>query len=103
MTSLSKCSKSCQTKSKSIEQKFIGKLLFFSGKSEETFNLIKSTWQEGMERIDKCLVRNETMLWIYKVQYSTCSGTCTNTVQYLRKCQGLGSGGRHGVLGGEGG
>jgi hypothetical protein len=48
------------------EQKFLGKLLFFSGKAEDTFNLFKSTWQEGMERIDNCFVRNEFKLWIYK-------------------------------------
>ena len=54
---------------KDEEQKFLGKLLFFSGKSEDTFNLIKSIWKEGMDRIDKCFVRNEIKLWIYKLYF----------------------------------
>jgi hypothetical protein len=48
------------------EQKFLGKLLFFSGKSEETFNCLKATFKEGMDRIESCFVRNEYKLWIYK-------------------------------------
>ena len=48
------------------EQKFLGKLLFFSGKSEETFNLIKDTFLRGIANIDKALIRNEYKLWIYK-------------------------------------
>ena len=47
------------------EQKFLGKLLFFKGKSEETFNLIKNTFLEGIGNIDKAMVRNEFKLWIY--------------------------------------
>ena len=47
------------------EQKFLGKLLFFKGKSEETFNLIKTTFTEGIANIEKAMVRNEFKLWIY--------------------------------------
>ena len=47
------------------EQKFLGKLLFFSGKSEETFNLIKDTFKEAMDNIENSSVRNEYKLWIY--------------------------------------
>ena len=51
---------------KDEEQKFLGKLLFFVGKSEETYNLLKSTLEKGMMRIDECFVRSEFKLWIYK-------------------------------------
>ena len=47
------------------DQKFLGKLLFFSGKSEETFNHIKSDFKEAMENIDESSVRNEYKLWMY--------------------------------------
>ena len=47
------------------EQKFLGKLLFFKGKPDETFNMFKDTLTEGIENIDKALVRNEYKLWIY--------------------------------------
>ena len=47
------------------EQKFLGKLLFFNGKSEETLNLIKDTFVQCIANIDKTMVRNEFKLWIY--------------------------------------
>ena len=47
------------------EQKFLGKLLFFKGKSEETFNLVKDTFKEGIDNIDKAMVRNEFKPWMY--------------------------------------
>ena len=47
------------------EQKFLGKLLFFKGKPDETFKMFKDTLTEGIENIDKALVRNEYKLWIY--------------------------------------
>ena len=40
------------------EQKFLGKLLFFKGKSGETFNLIKTTFTAGIGNIEKATVRN---------------------------------------------
>ena len=46
------------------DQKFLGKLLFFSGRAEETFNLIKSTFKDGLDRIDKSFIRSEFKLWI---------------------------------------
>ena len=50
---------------KDQEQKFLGKLLFFKGKSEETFSHIKNTFLEGIANIEKAIVRNEYKLWIY--------------------------------------
>ena len=47
------------------EQKFWGKLLFFQGKSEETFQYISDILNEGIERIGKSMVRKEYKLWIY--------------------------------------
>ena len=46
------------------EQKFLGKLLFFHGKPEETFNLVKETFVEGIANIDKAMVRDKYKLWI---------------------------------------
>ena len=47
------------------EQKFLGKLLFFSGKPTETFNHIKNILSDGISHIDKAMVRNEYKLWMY--------------------------------------
>ena len=47
------------------EQKFVGKLLFFKGKPEETFNLVKDTFVKGIEKIGEAMVRNEFKLWMY--------------------------------------
>ena len=44
------------------EQKFLGKLLFFHGKPEETFQYISDIFNEGIERIGKSMVRNEYKL-----------------------------------------
>ena len=48
------------------EQKFLGKLLFFSGKSEETFKLVRDTLKEALENIEESLIRPEYKLWILK-------------------------------------
>ena len=48
------------------EQKFLGRVLHFSGKSEETLNLIKDTLKSALENIDSSLVRPEYKLWILK-------------------------------------
>ena len=47
------------------EQKFLGKLLFFKGKPEETYNLVKEAFVTGIENIGKAMVRNEFKLWMY--------------------------------------
>ena len=47
------------------EQKFLGKLQFFKGKSEEVFNHIQGIFREGLENIEKAMVRNEYKLWMY--------------------------------------
>ena len=41
------------------DQKFLGKLLFFRGKSEQTFSHIKEIFNEGIANIEKALVRND--------------------------------------------
>ena len=48
------------------DQKFLGKLLFFSGKSEDTHKLIKDTLTEALDRIEVTLLRKEYKLWILK-------------------------------------
>ena len=48
------------------EQKFLGKLLFFSGKSEETFNLVRDALKEALANTDASLIRPEYKLWILK-------------------------------------
>ena len=48
------------------EQIFLGKLLFFTGKSEETFNLVHDTLKEALENIEASLIRPEYKLWILK-------------------------------------
>ncbi len=48
------------------EQKFLGCLLFFNGKSEETFKLVYDTLKEALERIESSLIRKEYKLWILK-------------------------------------
>ena len=51
---------------KDEEQKFLGRVLSFSGKSKDTFDLLKDTLKEALERIDGLLVRPEYKLWILK-------------------------------------
>ena len=38
---------------------------FFKGKSEETFSYIRDMLQEGIDNIEKAMVRNEYKLWMY--------------------------------------
>ena len=47
------------------EQKFLGRVIFFTGKSSETLTYLKTILSEKLENIDKTLVRNEFKLWIY--------------------------------------
>ena len=68
------------------EQKFLGKLLFFNGKPEETFNHISEIFKEGIERIEKSMVRNEFKLWIY-TNYFLPSKRFLLTVHTLTKTQ----------------
>ena len=71
---------------KDEDQKFLGKLLFFSNKSTETFKLLESTLKEGMELIDSSSVRNEYKLWIYK-EYLLPSKRFLMTVHTLTSTQ----------------
>ena len=57
------------------EQKFLGKILFFSGKSEEAFTLIKDTFTEAMDNINNVMVRDEYKLCVWEPTervYGTC-------------------------------
>ena len=52
---------------KEEEQKFLGWVLFFSGKSKETFKLMKDTLIVALERVEASLIRPEyKLLWILK-------------------------------------
>ena len=39
--------------------------MFFKGKPEETYNLVKEAFVTGIENIGKAMVRNEFKLWMY--------------------------------------
>ena len=66
------------------EQKFLGKLLFFSGKAEETFSHIKDIFVEAMDNIENAMIRDEYKLWIYK-EYLLPSKRFLLTVHTLTK------------------
>ena len=48
------------------EQKYLGKVISYSGKSSDTFELVKEIFREKLENIDQTMVRNEYKLWIYQ-------------------------------------
>ena len=76
------------------EQKFLGEVIRFSGKSEDTYNLIKDTLKEALDRIEASLIRSEYKLWIHKNYLNTiqaipaqCAHTATyKTVQTKHTC-----------------
>ena len=68
------------------EQKFLGKLLFFKGKPEESLKLFTDTFSKGIENIDKAQIRNEYKLWIYS-QYFLPSQRFLLTVHTLIQTQ----------------
>ena len=86
------------------EQKFLGKIIFYTGKSKETLNFLKETFTTKLDNIEKTLVRNEYKLWIY-VHYFlpsirflltvyTITSTDLNTLdrlthKYMKKWSGL--------------
>ena len=49
------------------EQKFLGRVLFFSGKSQDCYNLLESTIKEKLENLDNTAVRSEFKLEIYQI------------------------------------
>ena len=49
------------------EQKFLGRVLFFSGKSVECFQLLENIISEKLKNLDKTAVRNEFKVEIYKI------------------------------------
>ena len=49
------------------EQKFLGRVLFFDGKSEQCHDLLKNKIKEKMDNIDKTAVRSEFKMEIYKI------------------------------------
>ena len=46
------------------EQKFLGQIIFFNGKSEDTCTHVKRIFKEGIDNIEKAMVRNEYKLWL---------------------------------------
>ena len=48
------------------EQKFLGKLQFFHGKSQNTFEHLRDTFKEKLDNVDNLLIRNEQKMWIYQ-------------------------------------
>ena len=50
---------------KTLDQKFLGRLLFIHMKTECAFNLLKETIESKMTRIDQSYVRDEYKIWIY--------------------------------------
>ena len=66
------------------EQKFLGRVLHFSGKAEDTFKLIKDTLKNALDNIEACLVRAEYKLWILK-HYLLPSKRFLLTVHTLQK------------------
>ena len=50
---------------KNEEHKFLGKILFFTGKQYETLSFILSTLLECLERINNSMVRNKYKLRMY--------------------------------------
>ena len=49
------------------EQKFLGRVLFFSGKSQDCFNLLKSVIKEKLENLGNTAVRNEFKIEVYNI------------------------------------
>ena len=49
------------------EQKFLGRILFFEGKSQECYNLLKEKIKDKIENLDKTEVRSEFKVEIYKI------------------------------------
>jgi len=48
------------------EQKILGKVIFFSGKSKETLAYFKDALETKLKHIENTQIRNENKLWIYK-------------------------------------
>ena len=48
------------------EQKFLGKVVFFSGKSSETLRYFKSVITDKLSHIENSMVRPEYKMWMYK-------------------------------------
>ena len=49
------------------EQKFLGRVIFYSGKSKDCFDLLKTKIKEKVDNLDKTQVRPEFKLELYKI------------------------------------
>jgi hypothetical protein len=49
----------------SEEQKFLGKVMFYSGKESDTFDYFQTKFKEKLDFLDKAAIRNEFKLWVY--------------------------------------
>ena len=47
------------------EQKFLGRVIFYTGKSSETLLYLRNTLTEKLDNIERTLLRPEYKLWIY--------------------------------------
>mgnify|MGYP003301915302 CR=1 FL=1 len=66
------------------EQKFLGKLVFFNGKSSETYEHIKTKLNTKMDYVNTTKIRDEYKIWIYK-HYITSSIRFILTIPELNK------------------
>ena len=48
------------------EQKFLGKVQFFHGKSQNTLDHIKDSFKEKLDNIENLMIRSEQKMWIYQ-------------------------------------
>ena len=47
------------------EQKFLGKLLFYKGKFEETLAHIRDAFKKGIENIENAMMSDEYKMWMF--------------------------------------
>ena len=48
------------------EQKFLGKVIFFTGKSTDVYTYFKDVIETKLKNIDETTIRNEYKMWIYQ-------------------------------------
>ena len=51
------------------EQKFLGKIILYSGKSCETIEYFKKIFSEKLNNINNMVIRDEYKMWIYKFYF----------------------------------
>ena len=66
------------------EQKFLGKLLFPTGKLSDALDYIKSEFEKKLININALLIRDEYRVWIYKIISFLLFYFCSLFIQYHR-------------------